>query len=126
MNNSSYVWACIITVLGILTLLPLTIWGGIGGLIIGVIGIALFWGGHLNDKEKYAAYKQEKQEKAKRNSELDEQMKILSEVRARQDKEIAEINERTANSLREYYELRYGKEAMDKYNVLNTVNTTKE
>ena len=113
--NDHYGWKTIITIIFIILLLPLTIWGGPSGLICGGLAIAFIYASHLGDKREHEQAKKEQEEREEEWKKQDEEVQRLVKMTEESNRKTAELYAKHAEILKEAYELLYGKGFADKY-----------
>ena len=112
--NDHYGWKTMATILGVVALIPLTIFGGSFGLILGSLGIAFLCYSHYIDTKEHERLLQQEKEKAERLKERREEIDKLNERTDRLRKEVAEIKKENAEILKATYSSIYGDDYIDK------------
>ena len=110
--NDHYGWKTMATILGVVALISLTIFGGSFGLILGSLGIAFLCYSHYIDTKEHERLLQ--QEKAERLKERREEIDKLNERTDRLRKEVAEIKKENAEILKATYSSINGDDYIDK------------
>ena len=109
-----YGWKTMVTILGVIVLIPLTIFGGSFGLIFGSLGIAFLVYSHYIDTKEHERLLQQEKEKEERLKESRKELDRLDERTDRLRKEVAEIKKENAEILKTTYSSIYGDDYIDK------------